>query len=116
MLGLMLDWLSECGGVSAMESLRSERASLVYDFLDNSRLFVPHAERGSRSGMNVTFRTASAETDAEFVKSAAEAGLLNLKGHRLTGGMRASMYNAMPLEGAKALVEHMKEFEVQHHV
>lgn len=116
MLGLMLDWLSECGGVSAMESLRRERASLVYDFLDNSRLFIPHAERGSRSGMNVTFRTASAETDAEFVKSAAEAGLLNLKGHRLTGGMRASMYNAMPLEGARALVEHMKKFEVQHHV
>ena len=71
---------------------------------------------GSRSCMNVTFRTGSEELDAEFVKGAAARGLLNVKGHRLTGGMRASLYNAMPIEGAKALAEYMKDFEVAHHV
>ena len=84
--------------------------------LDNSRLYKAHAERGSRSMMNVTFRTGSDELDAEFCKGAAERGLLNVKGHRLTGGMRASLYNAMPVEGAKALAEYMKDFEVKHHV
>ena len=113
MLGLMLDWLEENGGVSGMEKLRAERAGLLYDFLDESRLFIPHAEKGSRSFMNVTFRTESKELDAEFVKQAAENGLLNLKGHRLTGGMRASIYNAMPVEGVEALVSFMKQFEAE---
>ena len=116
MLGLMLDWLGDVGGVSAMQEIKKERAQLIYDVLDNSRLYIPHAERGSRSDMNVTFRTGSEELDAEFVKGAAAAGLLNLKGHRLTGGMRASLYNAMPLEGARALAEYMKKFEVEHNV
>ena len=116
MLGLMLDWIKECGGVSAMEELRKQRAKLLYDYLDESTLFIPHAEKNSRSFMNVTFRTNSSELDAEFVKGATERGLLNVKGHRLTGGMRASIYNAMPVEGVEALVSYMKEFEVKHDV
>ncbi len=82
--------------------------------LDESRLFIAHAKRGSRSDMNVTFRTASPELDAEFIKGAASRGLVNVKGHKLAGGMRASLYNAMPIEGARALADYMKEFEVHH--
>lgn len=115
-LGLTLDWLEQQGGVTAMAQLRKARSELVYDALDNSTLFRPHAETGSRSAMNVCFSTGSAELDAEFVSSAAEKGLVNLKGHRLTGGIRASMYNAMPYEAAEALVKLIREFEVKHHV
>ena len=116
MLGLMLDWLDGMGGVKAMQEIKKERAQLIYDVLDNSKLYIPHAERSSRSDMNVTFRTGSEELDAQFVKGAAAEGLLNLKGHRLTGGIRASLYNAMPVEGARALAEYMKKFEVEHNV
>ena len=113
MLDLTLDWVIKEGGVKAMDERRRVRAGMLYDFLDNSKVFHPHALPGSRSFMNVTFRTDSAELDAAFVKGAAERGLLNLKGHKIAGGMRASVYNAMPIEGAKALVEYMKEFEVR---
>ena len=89
---------------------------MIYEFLDNSRLFKAHALPGSRSYMNVAFRTGDKDLDAEFVKGASERGLLNLKGHKIAGGMRASMYNAMPIEGAKALLDYMKEFEANHHV
>ena len=116
MLGLVLEWVEEQGGVAEMDRRRRERSALIYDVLDNSRLYRPHAEPGSRSMMNVTFRTGSEELDAEFCAGAAARGLLNVKGHRLTGGMRASLYNAMPLEGAKALADYMKAFEVEHHV
>ena len=116
MLGLMLDWLESMGGVAGMESIKSERAAKLYDFLDNSKLFIPHAERDSRSDMNVTFRTGNDALDADFVKGASKHGLLNIKGHRLTGGMRASLYNAMPMEGIDALVGYMKQFEVEHNV
>lgn len=116
MLGLMLDWLESVGGVAEMEKFKAARAAKLYDYLDNSKLFIPHAEHGSRSDMNVTFRTGSDELDAEFVKGAAANGLLNVKGHRLTGGMRASLYNAMPMEGVDALIEFMKRFEVEHNV
>ena len=116
MLGLVLDWVAEQGGVAEMDRRRRERSALVYEVLDNSRLYKAHAEPGSRSMMNVTFRTGDEQLDAEFVKGAAARGLLNVKGHRLTGGMRASLYNAMPLAGAKALAEYMKDFEVEHHV
>ena len=116
MLGLVLEWVEAEGGVAAMDELRRERSRLVYEVLDNSRLYKAHAEPGSRSCMNVTFRTGSEELDAEFVKGAAARGLLNVKGHRLTGGMRASLYNAMPIEGAAALAQYMKDFEVAHHV
>lgn len=114
-LGLVLGWIESEGGLEAMDARRKERSKLLYDVLDNSKIYLPHAEQGSRSHMNVTFRTASADLDAEFVKGAAAKGLVNVKGHRLTGGMRASIYNAMPLEGVKALAEYMKEFEVEHH-
>ena len=116
MLGLTLDWLDTQGGVEGMEKIKKERAKLLYDFLDESRLFKAHAEPGSRSDMNVTFRTGSEELDSEFVKGAVPKGLLYVKGHRLTGGMRASLYNAMPVEGVKALVDYMKDFEVKHNV
>lgn len=116
MLGLMLDWLESQGGVNGMERIKREKAALVYDHLDNSRLFIPHAQSDSRSDMNITFRTASAELDAEFVSSAAAKGLINLKGHKVAGGMRASLYNAMPMEGVQALLGHMKDFEVKHRV
>lgn len=114
MLSLMLDWLEEQGGVEAMAARKRERAQLIYDILDNSRLYIPHAQRGSRSDMNVTFRTPDKALDAEFAKGAAARGLVNVKGHRLTGGMRASLYNAMPMEGVRALAEYMKEFELEH--
>ncbi len=113
MLDLTLDWVIREGGVKAMDERKRVRAGMLYDFLDNSRVLHPHALPGSRSFMNVTFRTDSPELDAAFVKGAAERGLLNLKGHKIAGGMRASVYNAMPIEGAKALVEYMKEFEVR---
>ena len=113
MLDLTLDWVLKEGGVKAMDERKRERAGMLYDFLDNSKVLHPHALPGSRSFMNVTFRTDSPEKDAAFIKGAAERGLLNLKGHKIAGGMRASVYNAMPVEGAKALVEYMKEFEVR---
>ena len=114
MLGLTLEWIERMGGVSAMDELRQMRAGLVYDFLDNSALFRAHAQPDARSYMNVTFRTGNDTLDAEFVAGAKARGLVNVKGHKLAGGMRASLYNAMPVEGARALVEYMKEFELQH--
>ena len=113
MLGLTLDWVEEQGGLAGMEKLRTLRSSMLYDTLDSSRLFHCHAEKGSRSGMNVTFRTGDEALDAKFVAEAAEAGFVNLKGHRKTGGMRASIYNAMPKEGVEALVAFMKQFEAE---
>lgn len=116
LLGLVLDWLETQGGVAGMEKRKSAKAKLLYDYLDESALFRGCAERTSRSDMNVTFRTGDADTDAEFVKFSLGRGLRNLKGHRVAGGMRASLYNAMPEEGVFRLVETMKEFEVKHHV
>ena len=114
MLGLTLDWIKSQGGLEAMDARRRERASLLYDFLDNSRIFKAHALPGSRSFMNVTFSTGDKELDAQFIKGGADIGLLNLKGHKVAGGMRASIYNAMPLEGVERLVNYMKEFELSH--
>ncbi len=111
-LGLVLDWLEKQGGVKGMESIKAEKAAILYDFLDNSKLFKACAEREARSDMNVTFRTGDEEKDAAFAKEAAAHGFTNLKGHRLVGGMRASIYNAQPIEGVRKLVEYMKEFEV----
>ena len=116
MLSLVLDRLAEQGGVEAMAALRRERAGLLYALLDESDFYTAHARPGSRSESNVTFRTPSPELDALFVKEAAARGLLNLKGHKAAGGLRASLYNAMPLEGAKALAAFMKDFEVKHRV
>ena len=111
MLGLTLDWVMEQGGLAGMEKLKWQRANLLYDTLDNSRLFHCHAEKGSRSGMNVTFRTGNEELDAKFVQEATAAGFVNLKGHRKVGGMRASIYNAMPVEGVEKLCDFIKAFD-----
>ncbi|MGI6029807.1 MAG: 3-phosphoserine/phosphohydroxythreonine transaminase [Candidatus Heteroscillospira sp.] len=116
MLGLVLDWVANQGGLEGMLSLRNERSGMLYDYLDESRLFAGCAEKAARSGMNVTFRAKTPELEADFVKAAAEAGFVNLKGHRSVGGMRASIYNAMPVEGVGKLVEFMKDYEVKHHV
>ena len=116
MLGLVLDWLKTQGGVEGMEKLKKARASKVYDVLDNSSFYIPRAHVEARSDMNVTFCCPSKELDAEFVKEAAAQGLINLKGHKVAGGIRASLYNAMPMEGVDRLVSFMKEFEVRHHV
>ncbi len=110
-LGLVLDWLEEQGGVAGMEKIKSGKAKLLYDYLDGSRLFKPCAEKEARSDMNVTFRTGNDELDAKFAADAAAAGFSNLKGHRLVGGMRASIYNAMPVEGVEKLVDFMAKFE-----
>ena len=115
-LGLVLAWLERQGGVEGMQQLKHARAAKVYDFLDNSALFHPCAQPGSRSDMNVTFRTGDDALDKEFISGAAARGLLNLKGHRVAGGMRASLYNAMPMAGVDALVDYLKQFEVEHHV
>ena len=113
MSGLMFDWIKAQGGVAALEKVNIEKAKLLYDFLEESQLFTGTARAGSRSRMNVTFVTGNPDTDAAFVKAAAAKGLVNLKGHRIVGGMRASIYNAMPIEGVAALVDFMKEFEAK---
>ncbi len=111
MLGLNLDHLESLGGVEGMEKIKGGKAAMLYDCIDNSKLFTCAAEKGSRSDMNVTFRTASEELDAKFVAEATAAGFTNLKGHRLVGGMRASIYNAMPVEGVEKLVDFIKAFD-----
>ena len=111
MLGLNLDWLESLGGVEGMEKIKGGKAAMLYDCIDNSKLFTCAAEKGSRSDMNVTFRSASEELDAKFVAEATAAGFTNLKGHRSVGGMRASIYNAMPMEGVEKLVQFMEKFE-----
>lgn len=113
MAGLCLKWLRDLGGVAEIEKINKEKAALLYDYLDESKLFKPTAQKKYRSLMNVTFITGDADKDAAFVKQATAQGLINLKGHRSVGGMRASIYNAMPMEGVKKLVDFMKQFELQ---
>ena len=108
---LVLEWIKSQGGIAALQKRNEEKAKLLYDFLDSSKLFKGTVVKEDRSLMNVPFVTGDAELDAKFVKEATAAGLVNLKGHRTVGGMRASIYNAMPIEGVKALVEFMKKFE-----
>lgn len=112
---LILEWVdSVIGGIDNMEKINREKAAILYDYLDSSKLFKPTAEKGDRSLMNVCFVTGDKELDAEFCKEAAKEGFVNIKGHRSVGGMRASIYNAMPIEGVKKLVEFMKAFEAKH--
>ena len=111
MLGLTLDWLESQGGVEGMERIKHGKAQMLYDVLDDSKLFTCAAKPGSRSDMNVTFRSVSEELDAKFVAQATAAGFTNLKGHRNVGGMRASIYNAMPVEGVEKLAEFIKKFD-----
>ena len=101
-------------GLEARKIINEEKAKILYDYLDQSKLFKPYVDKDSRSLMNVTFRTPSDEMDAEFLEGAKKYRFTNLKGHRSTGGLRASIYNAMPIEGVKALVAYMKEFEEAH--
>jgi phosphoserine aminotransferase len=111
MLGLVCDWLEEQGGVAGMEQKKHSKAQLLYDVIDQSTLFTCAAQPGSRSDMNVTFRTGSEELDAKFVAESTAQGFSNLKGHRKVGGMRASIYNAMPLEGVKQLCAFIERFD-----
>ncbi len=111
MCGKVFKWLKNMGGLEEMKKRNEEKAQILYDFLDNSSMFHGTVEAKDRSLMNVPFVTGSQELDAKFVEEAAKDGLVNLKGHRSVGGMRASIYNAMPKEGVEKLVSFMKEFE-----
>ena len=111
MCGKVFKWLKKMGGLEVMKERNEKKAKLLYDYLDSSKLFKGTVEKDSRSLMNVPFVTGDIDLDAKFVKEAKEAGLENLKGHRTVGGMRASIYNAMPYEGVEALVAFMKKFE-----
>lgn len=108
---LVLEWLKENGGLEAMRDRNVKKAELLYNFLDNSKMFKGTVVKKDRSLMNVPFVTESEELNAKFVKEATDAGLVNLKGHRSVGGMRASIYNAMPYEGVEKLVKFMADFE-----
>ena len=116
MCGKVFKWLKKQGGLEVMKKRNEEKAAVLYDFLDSSKLFKGTVEKKDRSLMNVPFVTGDKELDALFIKEATEAGFVNLKGHRSVGGMRASIYNAMPIEGVKKLVEFMKAFEERHPV
>jgi phosphoserine aminotransferase len=115
-IGLVLEWIKGLGGLDAITKLNREKAGMFYDFLDSSKMFYSPVEKPFRSLMNIPFVTMAGddakktEQETRFVKEAAAAGLINLAGHRLVGGMRASIYNAMPVDGVKALIEFMKKF------
>ena len=111
--GKVFKWLKAQGGLSVMKEKNEKKAGILYDFLDNSKLFKGTVRKEDRSLMNVPFVTGNEELDAKFIKEAQAAGFVNLKGHRSVGGMRASIYNAMPLEGVEKLVEFMKKFEAE---
>ena len=108
---LVLEWIKEQGGVKAVQAVNEKKAAILYDFLDNSKMFRGTVVKEDRSLMNVPFVTGDDELNAKFIKEAKEAGFVNLKGHRTVGGMRASIYNAMPVEGVEKLVAFMKKFE-----
>lgn len=112
-MGLVFQWIKKNGGIEAMEKRNREKAALLYDFLDSSSMFKGTVVAKDRSLMNVPFITGNEELDAAFIKEATAAGFVNLKGHRSVGGMRASIYNAMPTEGVRALVGFMKDFEAK---
>ena len=111
--GKVFKWLKKRGGLQAMKEYNEKKAKILYDYLDESKLFKGTVRKEDRSLMNVPFITGNEELDAKFVKEAKEAGFENLKGHRTVGGMRASIYNAMPIEGVEKLVEFMKKFEAE---
>ena len=109
--GKIFKWVKEMGGLEAMKAHNEKKANILYDFLDQSEMFKGTVVKKDRSLMNVPFVTGDADLDAKFIKEATAAGFVNLKGHRTVGGMRASLYNAMPIEGVEKLVEFMKKFE-----
>ncbi|NLK17529.1 MAG: 3-phosphoserine/phosphohydroxythreonine transaminase [Clostridiales bacterium] len=110
---LVLEWLKEMGGVKEIQKINCEKAQILYDFIDNSKLYKNPVRKEDRSIMNVPFVTGSHELDEKFVKEAKDYGIVSIKGHRSVGGMRASIYNAMPIEGVKKLIEFMKKFELE---
>ena len=112
--GLVFKWLKQLGGLAAMEKMNIAKASLLYDYLDQSGLFHNPVAKEDRSRMNVPFTLKDSKLDEPFLKGALERGMVQLKGHRSVGGMRASIYNAMPIEGVQALVAYMKDFEKRH--
>ena len=111
--GKVFKWIQKMGGLDAMKQINEEKAAILYDYLDESEMFKGTVRKEDRSLMNVPFVTNSEELNAKFIAEAKAAGFENLKGHRSVGGMRASIYNAMPIEGVKALVEFMKKFETE---
>ena len=113
MCSLVCEWLDKLGGIKEIQKINEYKAGILYDFLDNSKMFKGTVEKKDRSLMNVPFVTDSDELNVKFIKEAKENGLVNLKGHRSVGGMRASIYNAMPVDGVKKLVEFMKKFEME---
>lgn len=111
---LVLDWIkNDIGGLEKMKEINYKKADILYDYLDSSKMFSATVEKGSRSIMNIPFVTGNEDLDSKFVKEATAAGFVNLKGHRSVGGMRASIYNAMPVEGVEKLVAFMKDFEAK---
>jgi phosphoserine aminotransferase len=110
-MGEVFKWIQSQGGLKAMAELNEAKARVLYDFLDESKMFRGTARPDSRSQMNVTFRASTEELEASFIKEATASGLPGLKGHRSVGGMRASIYNAFPAEGVNTLVAFMKDFE-----
>lgn len=113
MCKLVLEWIKSSGGLLAMAEHNKKKAAILYDYLDNSKLFRGTVEKDSRSLMNVPFITGDTELDKKFIETCQERGLINLKGHRSVGGMRASIYNAMPIAGVEKLVDVMREFEAE---
>ncbi len=111
MAKLIFEWLDSIGGVDEIHHINKQKAGLLYDFIDNSSMFKGNVEKDSRSMMNVTFSTGKKDLDDRFIKEAEKNGLVSLAGHKTAGGMRASIYNAMPVDGVRALVEFMKKFE-----
>ncbi len=111
MAGLVFEWIKENGGLEAMKERNEKKANFLYDYIDNSKLFSSPVKKENRSLMNIPFVTGNDDLDAKFIAGAAKKGLKTLKGHRTVGGMRASIYNAMPIAGVEALVAFMKEFE-----
>jgi phosphoserine aminotransferase len=112
--GLVFEWALAQGGIAALEARNVAKAAVLYDYLDRSALYVNPVRKQDRSRMNVPFRLRDASLDETFLKGAEARGMVQLKGHRSVGGMRASIYNAMPIEGVRALVEYMAEFERTH--
>lgn len=111
MMKLVTEWVEQMGGLEAMAKNADIRSSMLYDYLDSTDFYKGAAQKDSRSRMNVTFRTGNDELDKKFIQESIDAGMTNLKGHRLVGGMRASIYNAMPIEGVEYLIDFMKKFE-----
>ena len=110
-VGKVIKWIQALGGLEKMKEINEKKAAVLYDFLDRSKLFYGTVRKDSRSLMNVTFRTGSEEMDAAFIKAAEQHGMISIKGHRAVGGMRASIYNAMPMQGVLTLVDFMTAFE-----